>query len=120
MRRLLLLLLILGFGCEPTLDDIDGTRCTGAIPTTIRLVDYENEHPLPCSVDEAERTGRVSNADTFRENPPSVLCLLEEADITCTEIVDPEVTFYRCETTHPAAPPGFRLLTLTTRGDHCP
>lgn len=124
MRSLALILIVVCFGCEPTLENVDGTNCTGTIPSTIRLVDYAEEHTLPCSVEEAQKMERATNADTFRENPPSVLCLLKESVISCTEFTNQDGTYYyRCETDHPAAPHDLTILPLVStvnRGSNCP
>lgn len=117
------ILLVLLSGCAPDLSDLDGTQCSGAIPTTLRLVDQEKKHPLPCSASEAAVLTRATNADEFRENSKGVLCLFEEAVISCTELTYEDGTYYRCETDHPSAPAEVEFLPLVSgmiRGDHCP
>ncbi|MGK0361239.1 MAG: hypothetical protein ACI9U2_003557 [Bradymonadia bacterium] len=121
MRCCMMLVLVLG--CAPDLSDLDGTQCSGAIPAKLRFVDYENEHPLPCSASEASVRERAANADSFRENSRGVLCLFEESIISCAELTDDEGTYYRCETDHPSAPPDLEFLPLVSivnRGDDCP
>lgn len=109
-------------GCVDSLDDLDGTDCTGRLPGTIRLVDPEVKLERPCSIDEAIAYDRAQTADIFRENSAGVRCLLKEAITTCVEEPGDERTLFVCKTSHPAPELDglFPLTSVIIKPEDCP